>query len=33
MAILEKPVRQYAGQLDAQLLVKWVAKRHQQGRQ
>src|SRR4030095_15583016 len=25
MAILEKPVRQYAGQLDAQLLVKWVA--------
>jgi hypothetical protein len=24
-AILEKPVRQYAGQLDAQLLVKWVA--------
>ena len=24
-AILEKPVRQYVGQLDAQLLVKWVA--------
>ena len=22
---MEKPVRQYAGQLDAQLLVKWVA--------